>query len=261
MNGSNDRGPGPLLDRNEVVFRRRSVVQGYASARRLQPPEAAVLAMLRGELPGARMLDIGVGGGRTTVHFAPLVAAYTGIDYSPDMVEACRRRFASPGLSFLHCDARALEPFPAGAFDFVLFSYNGIDYVPVAERRRVLEEVRRVLKPRGCFCFSTHNMGAAEAMLHGREPGLIARWRSRRFRRLNPGLASLSGQETAILNDGAYGGSALTCYTRPSVQIRELSGCGFAVERVFAHADGADVDRAAIDERRDPWLYYLCRAS
>ena len=76
------------------VYESRSVVQTYTDLHELQPAERAVLEALRHRLESMDMLDIGVGAGRTTVSFAPLVRRYVGVDYSRAMVEACRRRFA-----------------------------------------------------------------------------------------------------------------------------------------------------------------------
>jgi ubiquinone/menaquinone biosynthesis C-methylase UbiE len=42
-----------------------------------------------------------------------------------------------------------LSRFPAGWFDFVLFSYNGIDFVDHAGRLQVLKEIARVLASGG----------------------------------------------------------------------------------------------------------------
>src|SRR2546430_7085903 len=76
-----------------------------------------------------RMLDIGVGRGRTTAHFGSLVKEYTGIDYSPRMIEACRQqfRYAKVPFRFEVGDARDLHVFGDGVFDFILFSFNGLD--------------------------------------------------------------------------------------------------------------------------------------
>ena len=55
-------------------------------------------------------------------------------------------RRAFPDREILQADARNL-PFERGTFSFVLFSFNGIDYVAPRDRARVLGEVRRVLAP------------------------------------------------------------------------------------------------------------------
>jgi ubiquinone/menaquinone biosynthesis C-methylase UbiE len=62
------------------------------------------------------MLDIGVGGGRTTKYFFPLAKEYVGIDYSPEMIQACKKKF--PELRFEVADVRNLSLFGDGHFDF-----------------------------------------------------------------------------------------------------------------------------------------------
>ena len=43
------------------------------------------------------------------------------------------------------------------SYDFVLFSYNGIDHLELPERERALIEMKRVLRPGGLMAFSSHN--------------------------------------------------------------------------------------------------------
>lgn len=148
-------------------FERDDVVAEYASFDFLLPPEQVILEQLAQRLTTARMLDVGVGAGRTTVHFAPPAAHYVGLDVSTPMVHACRRRFvpASPGLQpdFAVADVRGL-PFAGGIFDLVLFSFNSLDVVgDHGERLQALREIHRVCRPGGVFCFSAHNLCFAEA--------------------------------------------------------------------------------------------------
>jgi SAM-dependent methyltransferase len=141
--------------RNRAVWERPEVVDFYHALDLRPRGEEAILEKLAPWLPGKRILDIGVGGGRTTRRLLELSRDYTGIDYSLLFVE--RARLAFPGVRILHCDARALGPFADASFDFVMFSLNGIDYVGHADRLRILQEVRRVLSAGGCFSFSSHN--------------------------------------------------------------------------------------------------------
>ena len=52
---------------NQYTFERERVVRAYERERELQKPEEVVLTMLRDRLKDMRMLDIGVGAGRTTI--------------------------------------------------------------------------------------------------------------------------------------------------------------------------------------------------
>jgi ubiquinone/menaquinone biosynthesis C-methylase UbiE len=60
--------------------------------RELQSLEKAILDTLKDQLPQMKMLDIGVGGGRTTLHFAQAAEEYWAIDYSDEMIAACRKK-------------------------------------------------------------------------------------------------------------------------------------------------------------------------
>src|SRR5881296_1712799 len=145
---------------NQYTFERERVVRAYERESELQKPEEVVLTMLGDRLKDMRMLDIGVGAGRTTFHFAPLVKEYIGVDYSHKMIEACKRRFPERADSFRVCDARSMSVLPHDYFDLVLFSFNGIDYVPVTDRKKILTEVSRVARKGAQFLFSTHNLSA-----------------------------------------------------------------------------------------------------
>ena len=46
---------------------------------------------LEGELRGEPVLDLGVGGGRTTRLLLPLTGEYVGLDHTAKMVRICRR--------------------------------------------------------------------------------------------------------------------------------------------------------------------------
>ncbi len=121
----------------------------------IDPAERACFERLAPELAGKRVLDLGVGAGRTTRHFLSLTPDYVGLDYTPEMVAACRAKH--PGVEIVEGDARDLSRFPDESVDLVAFNFNGIDAVGLEGRVRVLSEVHRVLRPGGAFFFSTMN--------------------------------------------------------------------------------------------------------
>ena len=149
------------MDQYEV-WKRPGVVDDYARESHLQPPEETILGALIRDLHNVDMLDIGVGGGRTTVHFAKLCRRYVGTDISEGMLAACRRRFANwpESVSFQLSDATSMPQFRDGEFDVVMFSFNGIDCLGPEGRLAALREISRVLKPGGVFIFSAHNTRA-----------------------------------------------------------------------------------------------------
>ncbi len=127
----------------------------YRKAVGLLPPEQAILDLHAAEIAGTSVLDLGVGTGRTTPHLKARCKSYIGVDYASAMLEAAARRH--PDAELYQADARNLAQWDDGSFGFVLFSYNGIDYVGHDDRLRILAEVNRVLRPGGLFVFSTHN--------------------------------------------------------------------------------------------------------
>jgi SAM-dependent methyltransferase len=143
--------------RNQEVYSDGGLVRFYGDRAFLYPAEEAILSRFETELRGARILDLGVGGGRTTVPLLALSSRYVGADYTAEMVEKSRARY--PGVDFRHCDARDMKEFADGSFDFALFSANGIDHVVHQDRLAILREVHRVLAPGGLFVFSSHNLG------------------------------------------------------------------------------------------------------
>jgi SAM-dependent methyltransferase len=88
--------------------------------------------------PAAKMLDVGCGSAWLAEHFAD----YTGVDGSPEAVEAAARR----GRRVLLADLREPLPFADGEFEGVI-AKDVLEHLddPVAAVR----EIRRVLRPGG----------------------------------------------------------------------------------------------------------------
>jgi SAM-dependent methyltransferase len=141
---------------NQAIFDSAAVVDEFRSLEGwTEPGEKAALLSVAPTIRDGRVLDVGVGAGRTTSLLRLATNDYVGIDFSPNMVLACRE--LNPGADIRVADARDLSQFTDGEFDLVLFSYNGIDAVDHAERAAVLAEFHRVLKPDGLLIFSSLN--------------------------------------------------------------------------------------------------------
>jgi ubiquinone/menaquinone biosynthesis C-methylase UbiE len=254
---------------NHNVYSTPSIVHYYAQLQLLQPAEQTILDRLQTQRSTIRMLDIGVGGGRTTQHFAPVVANYTGIDYSAEMIAACRQRFSdrSQAIRLAVCDARDLSQFQNQTFDFILFSFNGIDYMPHCDRERVFQEVGRVGKPGGFFFFSSHNLQGMEREFD---------WTHQL--RLNPfvtyvnlvmlailricnrsmTLEKLCNADYLMLRDESHNFRLQTHYVRPRAQIAQLEAY-FSEVTVYSWKSGLELTAQEQRFNVDMWLYYLCK--
>ncbi|CAN5153898.1 class I SAM-dependent methyltransferase [soil metagenome] len=145
---------------NLGIYRRPATARWYATQTGLFAAEEAAFALTRQAWEGGDVLDIGIGGGRTSDFLAPSARSYVGVDFSAPMVAAAKARH--PNLNLQNADARDLSRFTDEAFDFAFFSYNGIDAVDDLDRALILAEARRVLRPGGLFVFSAHNLDCLE---------------------------------------------------------------------------------------------------
>ncbi len=250
-----------LLDQvNKRAYARADVVEHYERLDMLLEPERALLKRLAPEIRGRKILDIAVGGGRTTKYLLEISGDYTGVDYTPGFVEVARRKFPSARIECR--DARDLSPFGDRTFDFVMFSFNGIDYVPHEDRLRALSEIHRVLKPGGLFLFSTHNRDhEGFNKLPWRRPSLDPVFfksclyslyhlpRHLRMRRFE-----IHTDEYAVINDNAHGYSLLAYYISIPRQIEQLARAGFTSSQAFDMRGDATESNTC-----DAWIHYLAR--
>ena len=238
---------------NRRTYGDGQVVRCYADQDnpRLLPSEAAILTKLDRQIRGGSILDVGVGGGRTTPHLVSLARRYVGVDYSEQLVAKCHEKY--PGIAFAECDARTLDAMGTETFDAVLFSFNGIDHVNHHDRQLVLSQVYRKLNPGGLFWFSSHNL-----RVPARRPWGLSyyRWRQRPAGILQNlsdivrdtrnywqrAKTQAAGEGYAILVDEAHEFRLVLYYIDPTAQVHQLRAHGFRDVTVF---DFEGVERAA----------------
>jgi SAM-dependent methyltransferase len=114
---------------------------------------AARLVRYAGIRGGERVLDVACGTGVVAITAARRAATVTGLDLTPELLEAAREnaRLAAVDIDWHEGDAEML-PFPAESFDVVISQFGHM----FAPRPAVaVDEMLRVLKPGGTVAFST----------------------------------------------------------------------------------------------------------
>lgn len=256
---------------NQQAYEDPGVINLYSKADYLQLPEQTIIRKLQPWLADMDMLDMGVGGGRTTVYLADKVKSYIGTDYSHGMIEACKKRFSGsiPPSSFQVSDARMMDGFKDDQYDFVFFSFNSIDEIPEQERFTVFREVNRIGKSGGYFCFSTHNLQTIDNLFSlkkqwHRNPktliGNLLRWAVLRLAVYNPDqIKAFKQADNAIVNDGSHLFRFQAYYIKPEAQVEQLKPWFEDIE-VYSLSTGQVLrTKAERMANTDPWLYYLCK--
>lgn len=252
-----------VIDRiNLRTMRSATVVAHYARPDELLAHERASLDHVASEVRGGSVLDIGVGGGRTVEALLKVSPDYLGIDYSQEMVAACRTRF--PKVRFEHADARRLSNVRDASISLAVFSCNGISMVGHEDRLSIMREVHRVLKPGGVFVFTTYNRNSPEATAGFRLPELRftvnpVRMLVRSARLVKDTAISLYRRRQhikhevhtsryAVLNDMCHNYGVMLYYITLAQQRRQLEDAGFLPDAVAFDCRGRQiVDDTTLD--------------
>lgn len=256
-----------ITEVNKRQWSSRFAQMAYRNADYLYPIEQAMLEAWADRIGKWHMLDIGVGTGRTTIHFADLCASYTGIDYAEEMIRKAEQRF--PAADFAVADATDMKQFEDGTFDLVMFSYNGIDYSTHEDRLKILAEIRRVLRPEGLLFFASHNRDFRYLGAVNQVARIPWSWNPRKLVK-DVGSFSLShfntwrykhreveADEYMLLNDSACCHGLLCYYISREQQVKQLARIGFAQVRAF-EISGRELSADEVC-RGDFMIHYVAR--
>ncbi len=249
---------------NRENYENKNIVSSYVKMT-LQNPEVMILVNHREYIVGKHVLDIGCGTGRTTAILKNLSNSYIGLDYSLEMIESCRERFGN--VRFIHGDVRNMSnEFEDREFDFVIFSFNGLDSINHADRLQGLGEIHRVLKQDGLFVFSSHNRNHRYSISHpkmklSRAPCKqvenIKNFTKSMYNYLRNKSSQQFKQEYAIINDVAHNYAMLTYYIDKLNQVSQLEAIGFeTIEMYDTLGNKLDLDS---DDKDSAWIYYVAR--
>ncbi|HXE21076.1 MAG TPA: class I SAM-dependent methyltransferase [Rhodoferax sp.] len=263
-----------LMDQiNREAWRARDSIQWY---RKLEgwtdPGEQVAMQRVAAWVKDQPILDLGVGAGRTVPLLREISQDYTAIDYTPELVDACRAKY--PDARVFAGDARDLSRFADASFALVVFSFNGIDAVSPKDRMKVLRQVHRVLRPGGIFLFSAHNQcgpGHGERLKLGFDftrnplklvrgflrmlknaPRTIANYR--RYSHLNRRADGYS-----IMNAAAHHHGIVIHYVTIAKQCEQLVAARFRADpEIYAELDGRRIGPDE-DTGRYRWFHFIAR--
>ncbi len=201
---------------------------------------AEVQAFKYFEAPG-KILDLGCGTGRTTVHLVKKGLEVEAVDYSEGMIYAAKENHPEIADVFHVADATNLSQYPSNYFYYALFSCNGLDYLyPPYRRIDALREIRRVLKPKGVFIFSSHNSVYIP---------------SRRYKAARLLRTLLRGRIYPYRIDFQPYGELLTYYISPPSQKWQLEKVGFTYIKLLSVSSRHPLKAAFVD----PHPLYICK--
>ena len=241
---------------NKPTYESEQTVNYYKQQQpQVQAGEKTIMQSIQKRISSMTMLDIGVGAGRTTYFFADQVKRYLGIDYSATMVNACKDLY--PSFAFEVGDVRQLA-YADSSFDFLLFSFNGLDSISLSERHMALKEIYRVLAPDGYFAFCTHNLGGIDRLFKFPLSFNIKKWyKVFVLRNANKGYQQFKKANHAVILDGANGYTISNYYTTVDFQLQQLAEFGFDDIQII-NMQGEIITTEQARMEKDLWLYFLC---
>lgn len=114
-----------------------------------------ILDTMPGE--GVEILDLGCGPGLYAELLAEKGHQVTGIDYSANSIGYARKSAAEQGMDITYRQLDYLELDEENRYDLVMMIFTDFGVLMPDERERVLDNVRRALKPGGSFLFDVLN--------------------------------------------------------------------------------------------------------
>ena len=201
MSGSPQHDPAEIGKFDRLAHRFWDAGGEFKPLHALNPVRAAYMHARCGLL-GARVLDVGCGGGLLAEALARAGAQVTAIDLAPGMIEVAKLHALESGLSidYRWQDAAQLAATAAAGFD-VVSCMEMLEHVP--EPLQILRTLAQLTRPGGALFVSTINrttrafagaIVAAEYLL-----GLVPRGTHKFERLIKPSELAAWGRQSGLL--------------------------------------------------------------
>jgi len=209
----------------------------------------------RMKLPhGARLLDLGCGPGLYCKNLAGRGFAVTGVDWSENSIWYAKQ--LCHGLSADFLCASYLDPMPQRNFDGAVMISQDYGVLAPQDRKKLLANIRAVLKNGGRFAFDVSSTAALEGLKQNAvqtwEAAAQGFWRAQPYLTLQklflfadiPASCSLY----VVIDDETTVYRVWQTYFTPESIERELHENGFVVEEISADLTGGNwhADSAAL---------------
>lgn len=141
------------VDFTEFKARQRLMWASFIPTALFTTPVAGQLVKFAQVRPGEAVLDVGTGTGVVAITAARAGARVTGLDLTPELLEAARENalIARQNVVWTEGDAERL-PYPDASFDLVVSQFGHM-FAP--RPGLATAEMRRVLKPGGWLAFAS----------------------------------------------------------------------------------------------------------
>lgn len=134
-----------LNSKSKVYYERQNVYEIFSRA---EDYPKKVEDFLRKHINGGKVLDAGCGSGKWISLLETLSEEYIGIDLSEEQIKEARKKINKSNSILQIGDLENLN-FPDNSFDFVISSW-ALGTITLKEKReKVVQELKRVLKPNG----------------------------------------------------------------------------------------------------------------
>jgi len=125
------------------------------------PPGALVKLVKSGKVKPCKTIDLGCGAGNYAIYLASIGFDVTGVDISPTAIKLAKENAKKKGVksNFLVADVLGNFDEVKGSFDFA-YDWELLHHIFPEERKRYVENVHRILNPKGKYlsvCFNEND--------------------------------------------------------------------------------------------------------
>ena len=245
---------------NKEIYNSKDIVNKYKQKSYLFKGEKILIENLKNNINNGKMLDIGIGTGRTTKYFSQYFNKYVGIDYAEEMINTAKQTYKNKNIQFFCLDAKNMNIFNDNEFDYILFSFNGIDCVSFDDRLKILTEIKRIAKPRATFVYSTHNIYNIPKLFSFHMPknplNIIPEIkRVKKINTINKNPDQLLKSDYVIITDGDIDFSVQYYYGNMNFEFEQLKKIGFTPKHFYSLKNGSKYsNKTKWENITTPWI-------